>query len=95
MNCNRRIPMFYNYVVDYKNKDDQNLHRCFKIPTSCVRSAEDGARGLKEILERQGHIPFLIVEITGEYSFEELNAMADGKMKIPAEALIGNDIAFI
>lgn len=87
--------MFYNYITNYQDKYGQDLHRCFKVPTFCVRSAEDGVRGLKEMLEQQGHIPIFIVQAKGEYSFEELNAMADGKIEIPVEALKGNNIAFI
>lgn len=81
--------LFYNYIADYKDRSGKDYYNVFKIPSFCVTDEQDGARYIKAALINDGYTPLAIVNVAGDYSMEELQQLADGKL-YPRNVLVDN-----
>ena len=78
--------LFYNYIVDYMTSDGKYMHQVLKVLKTDVESSEAGAIHLNNFLKEQGYKPYAIVEVKGNLTFEQLEAIASGKVHIPLSA---------
>lgn len=72
--------LFYNYIADYKDRSGNDLHNIFQIPTFAIKDEQDGAMAVKGFLLSNGYTPMVIVSVTGDYTMDELERMAEGKL---------------
>lgn len=47
--------LFYNYIVDYKDRSGNDLHNIFQIPTFAIKGEQDGAMAVKGFLLANGY----------------------------------------
>lgn len=71
---------FYNYIADYKIRSGEDFFNVFQIPCVCVKNEQDGARLVKQFLIKQGYAPEIIVNVSGNYTLDELQLIAEGKL---------------
>lgn len=72
--------LFYNYIVDYIDRNGKDYYNIFQIPSFCVTNEQNGARQIKAMLINQGHTPKIIVCAKGDYSMDELKLLAEGRL---------------
>lgn len=74
------IQLFYNYIADYKDRSGKDYYNVFKIPSFGVTDEQDGAKQIKAFLIGKGYTPEIIVSVKGNYTLEELQQLAAGKL---------------
>lgn len=77
---NNTEPEFYNFIVDYKTAQGNDMHQCFIIPDTMIKNEEEGAKRLIAELGFIGHTVQQIISISGKrFDYEQLYAIAESK----------------
>lgn len=92
-----------NFIVEYHNKKMISLHQAIQIPEPVGMADAAISDIIRSYYKRNGYVVYLIIEILGEYTLTDLDALTDdtlSQMKVALEGkakqiYLNSDEAFI
>ncbi len=81
----------FNFIVDYKDAHGKNMHNSFQAITSNKWIA--CARIVRELF-LQDCVPISIIRILGNYTFVQLEELAENRVFVPFEVMYYNHRLF-